>query len=391
MEIAARNGYFRKAVVDFGFFKSYLGRSFDDMESLTDLAPNWSTEGPFVETRRAVDWVSKHKDESFFLFLHISPTHAPYRSPGIGTSGSPATRPSAPDRRTEKTSIVVRVSPVPDGDRIPDDEIARFSQSARYAEEGGIEEALVALIRDLYRLEVRVADEAVGMLAGELERLGIFDTTVLSVSSDHGEELWDHGSFGHGAGAMYNEVIRTPWILTCPERIPAGTVVTECVSQTNVLRRSSISRVSMSASRLRREREAARLERFRERRRGGRSGSGFLRHIPLDQRRAGAVQIDRAEPAHAFPRPQRKAASRAPSREAPVDGARPGGGYAIRSSIGSRGAEQRGDPRDGHGEGAASGGRPVLQRSALRMLGASDLSAAEEEQVRKELDRLGYL
>jgi len=99
MEIAARNGCFRKAVVDFGFFKSYLGRSFDDMESLTTRS-ELVHRGSFVETRRAVDWVSKHKDESFFLFLHISPTHAPYRFPrdwyeriaGDAASGPGSTR-----------------------------------------------------------------------------------------------------------------------------------------------------------------------------------------------------------------------------------------------------------------------------------------------------------
>ncbi|MBP2681826.1 MAG: hypothetical protein H6Q78_1689 [Candidatus Krumholzibacteriota bacterium] len=236
MEAAARGGLFRKAIVDFGFFKSFLGRSFDDMESLTDLAPNWSTEGPVVETRRAVEWITAHKDEPFFLFLHISPTHAPYRFPRVWYErivGDAALRPRIDALRNHPS--LGGFLPVPEGDRIPDAEIARFSQSARYAEEGRIEDDLVGLIRDLYRLEVRVVDEAVGTLAGALDRLGIFETTVFSVSADHGEELWDHGSFGHGDEAMYNEVIRTPWIVTYPGGIRPGTVVRECVSQTSVV------------------------------------------------------------------------------------------------------------------------------------------------------------
>jgi choline-sulfatase len=395
MEVAARNGFFRKAVVDFGFFKSYLGRSFDDMESLTDLAPNWSTEGPFVETRRAVEWISKHKDESFFLFLHISPTHAPYRFPQGWYErivGDAALGPRIDALRRHPS--LCGFLPVPDGDRIPDDEIARFSQSARYAEEGGIEDALVALIRDLYRQEVRVADEAVGMLAGELERLGIFDATVLSVSSDHGEELWDHGSFGHGAGAMYNEVVRTPWIITYPERIRGGAVVTESVSQTNVLPTIldiagvDIAGVAPTGS----------VKRLASREPGRGAGAGAGEATPVFSDTSRWISVVRSPfkmiaPSRRTRFPGRKEKLRHALHRAKLRWTGRGRAgvmlYDLRSDPGERSniaSRETGTVKELLGVADR-----YYKEAPSEWLAASDLTAAEEEQVRKELDRLGYL
>jgi arylsulfatase A-like enzyme len=81
-------------------------------------------------------------------------------------------------------------------------------------------------------MEVEVVDEMIERLVTGLKNEKILDDTILSVTSDHGEELWEHGSFSHGASAMYNEVIRTPWILNRP--IGGGRIDAN-VSHTNVL------------------------------------------------------------------------------------------------------------------------------------------------------------
>jgi arylsulfatase A-like enzyme len=236
MAIAKRHGCVRKAVVDFGFFKSFLGASFDDMESLRDFTVNWSTEGPEIETRRAIEWVGAHRDEPFFLYFHISPPHTPYRFPSRYydmVMNSEAWDGKAAALRAHDT--LGTLLPDVEGDRIPDREIERFARAAPRIAGLKIPDDLAEIVRDLYRMEVRVVDDLVGRMVAELDRLGIFEQTILSLSSDHGEELWDHGSFGHGASAMHNEVIRTPWILTCPERISPRVGVESNVSHTNIL------------------------------------------------------------------------------------------------------------------------------------------------------------
>jgi arylsulfatase A-like enzyme len=48
---------------------------------------------------------------------------------------------------------------------------------------------------------------------------------VLAVTADHGEELFDHGGLLHG-WTLYEEVLRIPWVLWGPGRVPAGRVMT---------------------------------------------------------------------------------------------------------------------------------------------------------------------
>ena len=67
-------------------------------------------------------------------------------------------------------------------------------------------------IRELYRGEIRWVDEAVGRVVAALRAEGLYDDTLLVLTSDHGEELWDHGGFEHGH-TLYNELLHVPlWI-----------------------------------------------------------------------------------------------------------------------------------------------------------------------------------
>ncbi len=67
----------------------------------------------------------------------------------------------------------------------------------------------------LYDEEVLAADEAIGQLVAGLQAQGRWDRTVLAVTADHGEELWDHGAFEHGH-ALYGELLRIPLLLRSP-------------------------------------------------------------------------------------------------------------------------------------------------------------------------------
>ncbi len=236
MRIVKNAGYMRKAVVDFGFFKSYLGESFDHMESLTDLGPNWSTEGPVLETERAVDWLKENSRAPFFLFLHLSPPHTPYRFPDEFYTILRASQ-SCSDgmERLRAHEILGSLLPTPEDGKISDDQIDRFNRCSPLLGDVDVGEDLVAIIKNLYRMEVKVVDEMIGRVMRTLEDIGILDDTIVSVSSDHGEEFWEHGGFSHGASAMHNEVIRTPWVVSCPSVICSTAEINSNVSHTNIL------------------------------------------------------------------------------------------------------------------------------------------------------------
>lgn len=73
----------------------------------------------------------------------------------------------------------------------------------------------------LYDAEVRDADEAFAEMLADVDKLGLRDRTAIIVVADHGEELFEHGGFGHG-GTLYEEVLRVPLIIATPGQL-AGT------------------------------------------------------------------------------------------------------------------------------------------------------------------------
>jgi arylsulfatase A-like enzyme len=88
-------------------------------------------------------------------------------------------------------------------------------------------------LRALYDGEVRWTDSQVGRLLAALQARGRWDDTLVSVSSDHGEEFFEHGRRGH-SHQLFDESVRVPWILRFPRAIAPGTVVTSPVSLAEV-------------------------------------------------------------------------------------------------------------------------------------------------------------
>lgn len=76
-------------------------------------------------------------------------------------------------------------------------------------------EADIRYLEGLYTGEVDFVDAQIGRLVERLEALGIYDDTMLIVTSDHGEEFWDHDGFEHGH-TLYDELIRVPLIIKYP-------------------------------------------------------------------------------------------------------------------------------------------------------------------------------
>ncbi len=80
-----------------------------------------------------------------------------------------------------------------------------------------------------YDRAIAYIDRELGRLFGELNSRGLLDSTVVIVTSDHGEEFREHQIFGHG-NTLYLPALRVPLILSYPARVPAGAVVHQAVS-----------------------------------------------------------------------------------------------------------------------------------------------------------------
>lgn len=81
-----------------------------------------------------------------------------------------------------------------------------------------------------YDLEIGYVDRAVQEL---YERYGWDKNTLLIITADHGEELFEHGFYGHGK-TLYNSVLHVPLIVHYPERIKAARI-SDSVSTVDIL------------------------------------------------------------------------------------------------------------------------------------------------------------
>jgi arylsulfatase A-like enzyme len=165
-------------------------------------------------------WLERNAGTRFFLYLHLVDTHWPYKFvprawPLLGGSEPPG----FPRRGFMHYQRLLVDECESRGNGAPDVESLIPAEHQDW-------------IRRSYDAAVASADAYVGAVLDKLEELGIQDRTVVVFTSDHGEELLDHGMLGHGF-ALYEEHVRVPLLLAGPG-IPAGRRVDQPVSNRHV-------------------------------------------------------------------------------------------------------------------------------------------------------------
>ncbi len=96
----------------------------------------------------------------------------------------------------------------------------------------GLSRADLERLSDLYDDEVLCADYYLGQLFDRLKELGLYDTTIIIVTADHGEAFLEHNILEHH-GALYQELIRIPLIIRGPG-IPGGRAIHELVESVDI-------------------------------------------------------------------------------------------------------------------------------------------------------------
>ena len=80
-----------------------------------------------------------------------------------------------------------------------------------------------------YDSEIGYADFHIAKLLARLDALGLKQSTLVVLTSDHGESLGEHGYVGHGR-QLSQGIVHIPLIMRYPERLPAGKVISRNVS-----------------------------------------------------------------------------------------------------------------------------------------------------------------
>ena len=81
-----------------------------------------------------------------------------------------------------------------------------------------------AYLEALYDGEVTGSDALFGKFIADLKQLKLYDTSIVAVVSDHGDQFYEHGSVGHG-DTVYQELTHVPLIIRAPGLLPKGGVV----------------------------------------------------------------------------------------------------------------------------------------------------------------------
>lgn len=84
-----------------------------------------------------------------------------------------------------------------------------------------------------YDAELRYADYVAEQMAGELRAKGLWDSTLFIVTSDHGENIGDHGLMNHQF-CLYETLVRVPLLIHYPECFPPGSQEKSLVQLTDL-------------------------------------------------------------------------------------------------------------------------------------------------------------
>jgi arylsulfatase A-like enzyme len=168
-------------------------RGFDEFHEVYRLFPELGSRGEAFR-RVLPEWLAQHQDRPFFAYVHVREPHFPYDpGPPFDTRFGPDAPLTREQRRDSSWYTEVnkgRVRPRP--------------------------EEVDHLVR-LYDGNLAYADREVGELRRALEAAGLLERTVLVVTADHGEQLYEHGYVSHSA-QVYEQSVHVPLLL----RLPAG-------------------------------------------------------------------------------------------------------------------------------------------------------------------------
>ncbi|UCF43534.1 MAG: sulfatase [Planctomycetota bacterium] len=127
-------------------------------------------------SRAASSWLEEYQNEPFFLFLHYYDPHFPYDPPEPFAS---------------------------------------------------------AFADDLYAGEIAYTDKCIGQVIKKLKELDLYDSTLLIITTDHGESRDEHGEFSHGY-FIYHSTLEVALIIKVPGR-PKGKKVDGVVGLVDIV------------------------------------------------------------------------------------------------------------------------------------------------------------
>jgi arylsulfatase A-like enzyme len=187
------------------------------MQGFERVAERWRKQhvdkgpGHGLRTNKAIlRWIERRDTESpFFVFVNYIEPHMQYNPP---------------------PRFVQRFVPgIPEAERVR----SLFNEIDWYMNPGSIPEELLPVRRAMYDGALAFADAVLGELVAGLRELGVWEDTLVVVTSDHGENLGEKGHLGH-IFTLYQTTVRIPLAIRPSGGRDAGTTRSDPVQLTDV-------------------------------------------------------------------------------------------------------------------------------------------------------------
>lgn len=188
---------------DHGFFTgSFIANGY--VSDRFGFQQGWHTYRNYIREGRRNDaefvaadvlqWLDDREDtRPFFLYVHTIDPHVPYRRREDTLALYGDTRYAGPAAVANNADLLGRVK------------LGRVTLAA----------ADRAHLEALYDGEITYHDIHFQSILDGLERRHLANDTLVIITSDHGEEFWDHGSVGHGH-SVYEELLHVPMFVRHP-------------------------------------------------------------------------------------------------------------------------------------------------------------------------------
>jgi arylsulfatase A-like enzyme len=157
--------------------------------------------------KAASDWIEKNQNERFFLYIQTIDPHVPYDPP---------------------PKYIEMYDPQPYDGQVKNKETPALLVEAN-TNPTKLTERDKVRVEALHDGEITYHDTELAHFLTKMRDLGLDESTVVVITSDHGEEFEEHGKWGHGH-SVYQELLHVPLVFRWPGVIPSGVRIAPVVS-----------------------------------------------------------------------------------------------------------------------------------------------------------------
>ncbi len=165
-----------------------MGVNFDSKINVRINNPLYSTmlENKIISTLKTL---KKHNKN--FVYIHLLPPHMPYNPP------PPFNQIFEDTNNKYHLTLYLR----------------KIKRANKYQI---VSHKFINFLERTYLNNVVYADHITGIILEELKKLNFYDSSIIIISSDHGEAFYEHEKIGHNS-TNYNEMIRIPFLIKLPK------------------------------------------------------------------------------------------------------------------------------------------------------------------------------